>query len=294
MSHACFSVAGLPFSVEADSPVSILLPPEYEPFSTSQPPAGTEEAARYHVAPARDGVTRPSGATVFWENDLWRTGRTPAGETFFEIYDVQIDGWRLAGTAVPTFESGTLYPRPNPAQPTSVLPLHHPHDRALILGRLANRQGGVVHASAVAVDGKGLLFVGRSGAGKTTMARLWRQAGATILNDERNIVRLAGETAVVGSTPWHGEENQVNPVTVPLAGVFYLAKSQENRVSPVSCETSVARLFTGTFVPVFIEEGPARVLDAWADVLERVPSFDLAFAPDERVVPFCLAAVTGG
>jgi len=266
------------------------LPPEYEPFTRSEqrePSAG----ARYHVAPLDAPSTRPAGSALLWQNDLWRVGRPADDRIFFEIFDVQTGAWHYVGDVTNDFSSGTLYPRRLPARPASIMPLHHPHDRALIVGRLAHLQGGVIHSSCVVADGKALLFVGRSGAGKTTMARLWRDAGATILNDERTIVRLDDRVAWAGSSPWHGEENQVSPITAALAGVFYLSKSPENRLKEVPCEESVTRLFTSTFVPVFVAEGPALVLDAWAGILDKVPSYDLGFTPDERVVEFCLSAV---
>ena len=123
------------------------------------------------------------------------------------------------------------------------------------------------------------------------MARLWRQVGATIVNDERNIIRMDGDTVIAGSSPWHGEENQVSTLCAPLAGVFYLSQTPANRLKAVSCEDSVLRLFTTTFVPVFIEEGPEMILDSWSRILDKVPSYDLGFVPDSRVVPFCLAAL---
>ena len=290
MSRTHFCLAGLQFSLESENGLCMELPPEYEPFTRSGQRAAFA-GARYHVTSPDIPATRPAGSAVLWQNDLWRMGRRPDDRLFFEIFDVQTGAWHYVGDVTNDFSEGALHPRRRPARPHSVLPLHHPHDRALILGRLAHLRGGVIHSSCVVADGKALLFVGRSGAGKTTMARLWRQAGATIVNDERNIVRQDGPVALAGSSPWHGEENQVSPITAPLAGVFYLSKSPENRLKEIPCEESVPRLFTSTFVPVYFPEGPALVLDAWAAILDQVPSYELGFAPDERVVKFCLSAL---
>jgi hypothetical protein len=167
------------------------------------------------------------------------------------------------------------------------MPLHHPHDRILILGRLAALGGGMVHASAVADRGSALLFTGPSGAGKTTMARLWKQAGATILNDERSLVRPWGAQFVVGSSPWHGEHNEVHPGAYPLRAVVFLRQATANTLTPLRPAEALARLLTLSFAPVFLPDGLDRMMGAWAGLLERTPAYVFDFTPDEGAVALC-------
>lgn len=47
----------------------------------------------------------------------------------------------------------------------------------------------VLHASAVALDGRGLLIVGASGTGKSTLAIRLMALGATLVSDDRVIAR---------------------------------------------------------------------------------------------------------
>jgi len=130
-----------------------------------------------------------------------------------------------------------------------------------------------------------------SGAGKTTIARLWRSHGATILNDERNLVCVRNGGVWAGASPWHGEENQVSPLTGPLAGIFCLKQSTTNAVRPMPVKESFVRLFTTTFVPVFLPDGPGRTLDACNAILDRVPAYELSFTPDQRALDVCRATV---
>lgn len=289
-----FSVAGLSFclvSEATDRPLS--LPAEYTPFVAENPTLDDCSGVYDVAAPGLVSPPLIAGGWL-WQNDLWRLGSTADRDVLIELNDTRRHEWRGVGCFRDEFHSGTLYTRDPSGSPSPLLPFHHPHDMAVILSRLAFIGGGVVHSSCIAVDGKALLFIGSSGAGKTTLARLWRDAGATILNDERNIIRTTPQGPLAGASPWHGEENQVSPVTAPLAGVFYLKQADSNAVREIPCTESVTRLFTNTVVPVFLQDGPRMVLNAWADVLETVPSFELSFTRDHRALATCLSAIAKG
>lgn len=65
--------------------------------------------------------------------------------------------------------------------------------RELFVRTAENRDGIVLHASAAAVNGHGFVFVGPSGAGKTTLAiAMARQVGGVFLSSDRVIVRRTG------------------------------------------------------------------------------------------------------
>ena len=58
---------------------------------------------------------------------------------------------------------------------------------------LHQREQAVLHASAVNVGGKAVLFCGRSGAGKSTMAAALGAAGYALLNDDISVIGRDGE-----------------------------------------------------------------------------------------------------
>ena len=72
-----------------------------------------------------------------------------------------------------------------------VPPLEYPLDELLIMHRLTQESAIELHGCGiVGADGTGNLFVGHSGAGKSTTARLWAaREGIEILSDDRIIVR---------------------------------------------------------------------------------------------------------
>lgn len=59
----------------------------------------------------------------------------------------------------------------------------------------------VLHASAVALDGRALLIIGASGTGKSTLAIRLMALGATLVADDRVIVRALSDRGVGLSCP---------------------------------------------------------------------------------------------
>lgn len=56
--------------------------------------------------------------------------------------------------------------------------------------KLLQQDALVIHASYIEFMGRGILFLGPSGTGKSTQARLWNEhAGAPILNGDRALLR---------------------------------------------------------------------------------------------------------
>lgn len=56
----------------------------------------------------------------------------------------------------------------------------------------------ILHASTVAVDGKGVLILGPSGSGKSTLAMRLIAAGATLVADDRTVITREGDRIIAG------------------------------------------------------------------------------------------------
>src|SRR3989475_11859333 len=136
-----------------------------------------------------------------------------------------------------------------------VNPLEYPLDELLLIHLLAAGRGVEVHAcGVVAPNGQGYLFVGQSGAGKTTMARLWQKAkagGIMILSDDRIILRKSNGTVWMYGTPWHGEAELASAAHAPLAGIYLLRHGTSNALIPLHPSQAIARLLASRFPPLY-------------------------------------------
>ena len=91
-----------------------------------------------------------------------------------------------------------------------------------------------MHASVIVKDGYGQLFLGHSGTGKSTHARLWREAypDAWLLNDDNPVVRVMpdGEVRVYGS-PWSGKTSCYRQAFAPVRGIVKLSQASQNEMN---------------------------------------------------------------
>jgi hypothetical protein len=107
--------------------------------------------------------------------------------------------------------------------------------RVLTAYRLLEQGSALVHGAAVASEGRAVLALGRSGAGKTTFSRLALAHGAEVLSDDLNALRRAAEGTVVEKLPFTGDlGNAAAPAgAYPLAALLRLEKSPDDELIPL-------------------------------------------------------------
>jgi hypothetical protein len=169
-----------------------------------------------------------------------------------------------------------------------IYPLEYPLDELLLINLLALGRGVEVHACGVVdASGHGHLFIGQSGAGKTTMAKLWQDIpGVTILSDDRIILRQIDSKLWMYGTPWHGEAMLASPERAPLTRIYFLEKGCKNDLISLRDPVALGRLITCSFIPFYSQTGVAFTLGFFEKVVKAIPCNELRFVPDKRVVEF--------
>ena len=164
-------------------------------------------------------------------------------------------------------------------------PLAFPLFQLVMTTLIHQHSGMLVHGSGIAHEGKGFLFLGGSGQGKTTMAQLWAKQG-TVLNDERIVIRRVNGQLWIYGTPWHGQLRQFTPIGVPLESAFFLSSKGKNIVSDISPLYSLNRLLSHTCLPVWDNDGMAEAFDLATNFLNLVNFRELSFKADNSAVDF--------
>jgi len=141
----------------------------------------------------------------------------------------------------------------------------------------------LVHAAGVIRGGKGYLFVGPAGAGKSTVAGL--SAADQVLNDEICLLRFTPAGIMLGDTPFNGFFRAKVPGQAPLRALFLLRQGQAHALLPVGRAEAAAAVFQQIVPPVRLDEpiGPAahaRMLEAADRLIQRAPMRTLQFRPD--------------
>jgi hypothetical protein len=170
--------------------------------------------------------------------------------------------------------------------------LEYPLDELLITHHLSLGRGVEVHGCGlIRPDGESVLFVGHSGAGKSTTARLWTEhMPVEVLSDDRIIVRPASSNALPGAqflihgTPWHGEAAFASPGRSPLRRIFLLEHGSENRIERLSRGTAVGELLARSFTPFYQSCFVDPVLALLEEIVDALPCYRFQFVPDQNAV----------
>jgi hypothetical protein len=163
-------------------------------------------------------------------------------------------------------------------------PVRYPLDQLLLMYILAHNEGILLHAAGADFGGKGLLFPGQSGAGKTTIARLLAASPMVeVLSDDRMVLRKADGNYRAFGTPWPGEAQIARNQSVPLAGVFFISHAPVDEIREMGAEEALGRLLPVASVPWYDRDVMPQVLDFCGDFLQHVPAYELLFQPTSQV-----------
>jgi hypothetical protein len=173
------------------------------------------------------------------------------------------------------------------AQYGPVSPLEYPADELLITNHLAARGLGVeVHGCGlIDAESGGQLFLGHSGAGKSTTTRIWKTLrDPEVLSDDRIILRLHDGELWMYGTPWHGEAELASPGKTKLSRIFVLQHGPRNQVRALTKSQAAGEVFARSFPPFHSASGLESTLDFINRALDVVPCYEFQFVPDEGAI----------
>ena len=222
---------------------------------------GEPPLAEVPVDVVRGAVAPPAGEPLWRAGDHWAVWADGADLVFRVGLRAPASAQRSCRVARDLARAELALPATAWADGVCEAPLRYPLDQILSWGLLARLGGALLHAAVAVKDGRGRVFTGRSGAGKSTISALLRDAGWRILNDDRVVVfRRGGEWRVAG-TPWHGSGRFAEAAEVPLDGIHFLGKSAECRSEDLSAAQARLALLDVAAVPWFEETWAQGILD---------------------------------
>jgi len=93
------------------------------------------------------------------------------------------------------------------------------------------------HGSVVELDGESYIFTAKSGTGKSTHTRLWRELygdRAVMINDDKPLINIDGGKVTVYGTPWNGKHRLSTNKSSPVKAVCVLERGEENKIFPLA------------------------------------------------------------
>lgn len=153
----------------------------------------------------------------------------------------------------------------------------------------------LMHASVTMKDGKGYVFLGKSGTGKSTHSQLWINniEGCSLLNDDNPVMRVIdnGEVRIFGS-PWSGKTPCYHNVDVPVGAIVNLHQAKKNAIRRLSLVEAYAAMYVSFSGYRFIKKMADGLHDTNEKVVSKVPCYVLDCLPDAEAAWLCHKTVT--
>ncbi len=303
-----FRIAGITVQVDSDLPINDqTFHPKFTAFRADGPGADTVMIRHHFTLPDLKGkdlgrelyrkppwaISQKNGSYIYLgispqvdDPSLHRVATFNADHTRARIYDDRSDIWRKGN-----LDSLTMFPS----------------DQILIARLLADRQGCILHSAGAILNGAGMLFVGHSDAGKSTLTKLLMDAAAgpndhsslqvEILCDDRNIVRKCfpplatngkgqggGEWRVYGT--WsHGDVPVISANDAPLRAICFIEKANENTLTPLTDRKEITRCLLECVIRPFVTaDWWNKTLDLIKDLGNEAPCYVMRFDKSGEIV----------
>jgi len=288
-----FQIAGITLQVHADLPITNqTFASKFDIFQVEKP--GTEHIFLHHHFSLPEQVNFKLGRQVYrrvpwaiyqhaerWnylgiardadDLSLWRMAEFNLDHTSGHIYSPD-----AADFARGNLQSLTTFPT----------------DQIILAAVLADRAGCYLHASGIIINHQGLLFVGHSGAGKSTMASLLQDEGE-ILCDDRVILRRWSDGFQVHGTWSHGDIPIVSSAAAPLRAILLLEQAPFNQLSLIADRAEVARRLPFFVIkPLVTADWWEKTLDLVGHIAGEVPVYQLQFDKSVQVKDLILELVS--
>lgn len=141
----------------------------------------------------------------------------------------------------------------------------------------------LMHSSVVENNGKGYMFLGVSGQGKSTHSDMWvaHIPGSTLINDDNPVVRLADDgTPIVYGSPWSGKRPVYKNVCYPIGGFAAIEQEKENRIRKESIPVAFGILLSSSSTMKFDKEIHMNICGTVSSLLEKIPVHTLGCLPN--------------
>ena len=121
-----------------------------------------------------------------------------------------------------------------------------------IADKLPSYSAFLFHGSCIGMDGEAYLFTAKSGTGKSTHARLWRELygdRVVMINDDKPIIRFKEGVPYIYGTPWDGKHHLSSNISMPLKAICILERGEENSIVKIDFKEAYPMLLQQGYRP---------------------------------------------
>ena len=162
---------------------------------------------------------------------------------------------------------------------------HLPSDliRVACEAGMVMRDGMPLHASLVEKDGYGVIFLGPSGMGKSTQAKLWveHQKADFIIGDRPGVRCVDGVWYGFGM-PWDGKDGIRRQMTVPIKALVSLEQAKENKIVKLNEQQAMMVLLNQVMMPMWDDRAMESVTGLMGKLVKDIPFYHFKNLPNKE------------
>lgn len=165
-----------------------------------------------------------------------------------------------------------------------VNPFSYPLDGLILYYITAIKGDILIHGSGVEYNGRGYLFSGQSGKGKTTIARIFMDAGARVIHDDRLVIRQMpnGEFYIFNTPVYENEESRYTR----LDAIYLIDHGDENISVNQGRSESLAAVMANCIQHNWNRTLIGNLTGALLRLVTSLPVKKLLFVPGSDVIDY--------
>ena len=164
-----------------------------------------------------------------------------------------------------------------------ISPLSYPLGALIMYYLTLNSNAFMIHASGVWDGETGRIFSGFSGVGKSTMAKIWEEEGAHIVNDDRLIVREVNGEYFMYNTPMpYADLNK----QAQVSKFYFPFHAKKNSAEKLSGAQGLSQLMAFCFQHNYDKKYTEHLITQLERITQLASTYKLGVVPTPSIIDF--------
>jgi hypothetical protein len=164
-----------------------------------------------------------------------------------------------------------------------ISPLSYPLGALILYYLTLNSSAFMIHASGVWDGETGRIFSGFSGVGKSTMAKIWEEEGAHIVNDDRLIVREVNGEYFMYNTPMpYADLNK----QAQVSKFYFPFHAKKNSAEKLSGAQALSQLMAFCFQHNYDKKYTEHLITQLERITQHAKTYKLGVVPTPSIIDF--------
>lgn len=147
------------------------------------------------------------------------------------------------------------------------------------------KRGLIMHGATLDIGGKGIVFTGNSGVGKSTLSNLCIKNISNVpikrITDDRFILSIKDDKFYSYGNPLDSKIDNVNDLSVEINKIVFLHHGSENKISKINSSEVFIRLFKIALLPYGDKKYLNEMLTYFKKMVNKIEFYDFYFIPTE-------------